>query len=162
MAYQVVRFLCIGLITVMTTACSGGASPSRPDGPGWSLNDKKPQGLGYASSQSTSVPSTHSTSPYEYRGGRDPVTGQARAAQTPATPSPPKSTASTVSGRTAALPNVEARPPTAAQQVEVRKGDTLHGLSLQHHVSVNALMAANNLTTAKIMPGQKLVIPPQL
>ena len=40
-----------------------------------------------------------------------------------------------------------------------RKGDTLHGLSLQHHISVKALMDANNLTTTTIVPGKKLVIP---
>jgi LysM repeat protein len=41
----------------------------------------------------------------------------------------------------------------------VVKGDTLHGLSLKHRVSVKAIMSANNLTNTTIFLGQKLVIP---
>jgi LysM repeat protein len=43
--------------------------------------------------------------------------------------------------------------------VEVRKGDTLHGIALEHRVSIKALMAANNLTSHTIRPGQKLTVP---
>jgi hypothetical protein len=67
---------------------------------------------------------------YSYRGGRDPVTGSVRA-------------------DSAAGPRV----------IEIRKGDTLHGLSLTHHVSVKALMAANKLTSTTIQPGKTLIIP---
>jgi LysM domain len=48
-------------------------------------------------------------------------------------------------------------PPTSI--VVVAKGDTLHGLALQHRSSVKALMAANNLTSHTIRPGQKLTVP---
>ena len=132
--------ICVLLATTALAACGSGSVQSRgPDGPSWSLTDKKPQGLGGAPD---AVPAPSGSGQYEYRGGRDSVTGQARTIQgTPAGngPSP-----GSVRGRT----------------VEVRKGDTLHGLSLQHHVSVEALMAANNLSTPKIVLGQHLVLPP--
>jgi LysM repeat protein len=137
-----VGFICVLLATTALAACGGGAVQSRgPDGPSWSLTDKKPQGLGGAPN---SVPTPTANGPYEYRGGRDAVTGQARTIQgTPAGSGPAMATAA--GGR---------------RTVEVRKGDTLHGLSLQHHVSVEALMAANNLATPKIVLGQHLIVPP--
>jgi LysM repeat protein len=46
-----------------------------------------------------------------------------------------------------------------ASIVEVVRGDTLHGIALQHRVSVKALMAANNLASPTIRPGQKLTVP---
>lgn len=49
--------------------------------------------------------------------------------------------------------------PTNAAMAVVVKGDTLHGLSLKHRVSVKAIMSANNLTNTTIFLGQKLVIP---
>jgi LysM repeat protein len=160
MAYQIFRYLGVGCITVLIAGCSGGAGPSRPDGPSWSLNDEKPQGLGYASPQPANR-ANQAASPYEYRGGRDPVTGQAGAVQgSPVVGKSHFETPATTPLRRAAL--TAAGSPGVSAQVEVRKGDTLHGLSLQHHVSVNALMAANNLTNAKIRLGQKLVIPLRL
>lgn len=48
-------------------------------------------------------------------------------------------------------------PPTSI--IEVRKGDTLHGLALQHQLSIKALVEANNLTSHTIRPGQKLTVP---
>lgn len=62
---------------------------------------------------------------------------------------------------TSALPTSAAtRPrPSTGREAIVVKGDTLHGLSTRHRVSVKALMTANSLTSAKIFPGQKLVIP---
>jgi LysM domain len=48
-------------------------------------------------------------------------------------------------------------PPTSL--IVVAKGDTLHGLALQHNSSVKALMAANSLTSHTIRPGQKLLVP---
>jgi LysM repeat protein len=157
MARLVIRSLSAGLIAGMVAACSGGTGSSRPDGPGWSLNDTKPQRLGYASAAPASAQNS-SASPYEYRGGRDPVTGQA----IQPTPPPQAQTSPPLSPRAALRLTQSPTPSGPAQHVEVRKGDTLHGLSLQHHVSVPALMAANNLTSAKIMPGQKLLLPPQL
>lgn len=43
--------------------------------------------------------------------------------------------------------------------ITVVRGDTLYGLSRRHSVSVNALMAANSLTTTLLKPGQTLVVP---
>lgn len=42
---------------------------------------------------------------------------------------------------------------------EVRRGDTLLSVSLQHNVSMSALKSANGLTDNTIFPGQELVIP---
>ena len=122
------------LAALMLGAC-GSSGPGRmPDGPNWSLADKPPVALGGAgASPQTAAPNAGPS--YEYRGGRNPVTG--RAAQIGATSA-------------AAV---------APRRVEIRKGDTLHGLSLTYHVSVKALMEANNLSTTTIIPGKKLVIP---
>ena len=133
------------LVAVGLGAC--GASTTRstmPDGPSWSLTE--PRALGASPGSAGPTPAQ----PYEYRGGRDPVTGQARTREGPAVAAPPAKHA------------VPASPSSGqSRTLEVRKGDTLHGLSLQHHVSVTALMAANHLADSKIMPGQKLVLPPE-
>ena len=144
------------LAAVATAACSGGTGgPQKNDGPTWSLADKKPQALGVFPSSSPQAdpanPTANSGRTYEYRGGRDPVTGQARTLEGPK--------AGATDGQARRVPPAQER---QTHTVEVHKGDTLHGLSLQHHVSVDALMAANNLTTTKIVAGQKLVLPPQL
>lgn len=116
-------------------ACSGGGGTGRmPDGPNWSLADKPPVALG-GSGAATQTASPDASPRYDYRGGRDPVTGKA----------------APIGGPAAA----DATP----RLVEVRKGDTLHGLSLTYHVSVKALMDANHLATTTIVPGKRLVIP---
>ncbi len=43
--------------------------------------------------------------------------------------------------------------------IVVAKGDTLHGLALQHRTTVKALMAANNLASHTVRLGQKLQVP---
>ncbi len=45
------------------------------------------------------------------------------------------------------------------EQIEVRPGDTLYGLSKRHHVSLTELMAANDLKGPALKPGQKLYLP---
>ena len=45
------------------------------------------------------------------------------------------------------------------QTIEVQSGDTLYGLSRQHGVSVQQLMAANDLSSHPLQPGQQLVLP---
>lgn len=45
------------------------------------------------------------------------------------------------------------------ETIEVRPGDTLYSLSRRHGVSVNALMAANNLSSNDLRPGQQLRVP---
>jgi nucleoid-associated protein YgaU len=157
MAFRVVIRSLAVLFSSLLAACggTGGSQGRAPSGPNWSLTDKKPQGLGAVTqSAPAQVPSA---SPYEYRGGRDAITGQARTVEGASAPAP-------VGAPTKRPPpSGQAAAATAARRtVEVQKGDTLHGLSLQHHVSVNALMAANGLASAKIVPGQKLVLPPEL
>ncbi|MEQ1696314.1 MAG: LysM peptidoglycan-binding domain-containing protein [Hyphomicrobiaceae bacterium] len=116
---------CIAVIVtaVVAGACSGGQSHIS-DRPGWSLADK----LGSPAPQAKAEP--NASPAYEYRGGRDRVTGK-----------------------------VPGTAPEGPRLIEIRKGDTLHGLSLTYHVSVKALMDANNLVSTTIVPGKKLVIP---
>ena len=45
------------------------------------------------------------------------------------------------------------------EEIEVKQGDTLYGLSKKHRVSINELMQANNLRSPSLKPGQKLVLP---
>lgn len=60
----------------------------------------------------------------------------------------------------AATPTPEAAPDVVANgRYEVRRGDTLLSVSLQHNVSMSALKSANGLTENTIFPGQELVIP---
>lgn len=146
-------FFKAGLALCAATAvagCSGGGTVVA-ERPGWSLADK-PEALGGPAKAQAAAPANTSVaeaSPYEYRGGRDPVTGLA----------------ATHYGAPETTGSVRSASPVpaggdAARLVEVRKGDTLHGLSLTHHVSVKALMAANNLSSTTIVPGQKLIVPP--
>lgn len=131
----------IGLVLSATAgmlgACSGNSNVS--DGPGWSLADKTPVALGAAGASTKTT--NAAASPYDYRGGRDPVTGRAA---TIGAPEP------AIAGETT---------DPVPRMVQIKKGDTLHGLSLTYHVSVKAIMAANNLTSSLIIPGKTLVIP---
>lgn len=45
------------------------------------------------------------------------------------------------------------------EQIEVRQGDTLYGLSKRHRVALTELMAVNDLKTPNLKPGQKLFLP---
>jgi nucleoid-associated protein YgaU len=132
---------------LMAGGCSGGAGgrPALPDGPNWSLADKPPVALGGAGAEPEAGPAS---SPYQYKGGRDPVTGQA--------PVIGPVGAESKTGKAAGGATSNAGGP---RTVVIQKGDTLHGLSLQHHVSVKALMAANKMSSTTIIPGQKIVIP---
>ncbi len=59
-----------------------------------------------------------------------------------------------------ATPTPEAQPEAVVNgRYEVRRGDTLLSVSLQHNVSMSALKSANGLTDNTIFPGQELVIP---
>lgn len=115
--------LMAGASAVVGGACSRGQS-SIGDRPSWGMADK----LGHGEAQPMAGSATGPV--YDYRGGRDPVTGMVRADA-----------------------------PAGPRLIEIRKGDTLHGLSLTHHVSVKALMEANNLVSTNIVPGKKLIIP---
>ena len=57
----------------------------------------------------------------------------------------------------------DAAPASAASgsgdQIEVQAGDTLYGLSRRHNVSVSEIMAANNMKSPSLKPGQKLYLP---
>lgn len=129
-------FLPVVATAFLAGACSGGPSQMQ-DRPNWSLADKRPVSLG--GPDRGPIATEPAAGPvYEYRGGRDPVTGMVR-------------------GDTAGVVRGDA--PAGPRLIEVRKGDTLHGLSLTHHVSVKALMEANRLSSTTIIPGKKLVIP---
>jgi LysM repeat protein len=141
------------LATSWLAGCGGGSTQALyPATPKWSLTEKQPLG-----GAQNAGPQTPVSLPYEYRGGHDPATGQARTTQGASVPrqGEPGRSVSAAASREASL--AQSRDP--ARTVEIHKGDTLHGLSLQHHVSVKALMEANNLTATTIRPGQKLVIP---
>jgi hypothetical protein len=56
-------------------------------------------------------------------------------------------------------PQSEADSSTNNRLYEVRRGDTLLSVSLQHSVTLSALKAANQLSENTIFPGQELVIP---
>jgi murein DD-endopeptidase MepM/ murein hydrolase activator NlpD len=45
------------------------------------------------------------------------------------------------------------------EDIEVKRGDTLYGLSKRHGVSLNELMRVNGLTTPELKPGQRLSLP---
>ncbi len=117
----------------------------------------------------------------EYKGGRDPRTGKAateddaatdpglavrkvKATVVAATSTQPKATAPQRAPVTVLEgprdQTVAPSPDGSIATAIVAKGDTLHGLSLKHRVGLKALMAVNNLTSNKIFPGQKLVLPP--
>lgn len=50
-------------------------------------------------------------------------------------------------------------PSSSGGLIEVQRGDTLYGLARRHGVNVKALMAANNLTSTALKPGQQLRLP---
>ncbi|MBK8902297.1 MAG: LysM peptidoglycan-binding domain-containing protein [Anaerolineaceae bacterium] len=60
----------------------------------------------------------------------------------------------------AATPTSESTAAAAGNgRYEVRRGDTLLSVSLQHNVSLSALKSANGLSDNTIFPGQELLIP---
>ena len=63
--------------------------------------------------------------------------------------------------QTAAASSAPVGPTTLGQgeMVEVQPGDTLYGISKRHHVSLNDLMAANQLANPTLKPGQKIYLP---
>jgi LysM repeat protein len=126
--------------SLLLAGCGSSGGAGLPDGPKWSLADKAPVALGGSGAKSDTAPAV--TGPvYTYRGGRNAATGKALDPQTVASGAQPSDGS------------------MAPRVVEVRKGDTLHGLSLGHHVSVKAIMDANKMTTTVIVPGRKLIIP---
>ncbi len=64
---------------------------------------------------------------------------------------------------TVAEPSFSPPPPSPAPKTyTVKAGDTLIAIALNHDISLSALMAANNLTTSIIRPGDVLYIPDPL
>lgn len=177
MSMRIKRFglCCAGLAAIAAAGCS--ASVTHDDsGPGWSLADRGGASFSLTSPAAepraalserpratVDAPAPQPARPaYEYRGGRDAASSKAIAP--PDVPVRPVATVATrpVPATPARAMPAPPRGPAAGAPVReaiVVKGDTLHGLSLKHQVSLKALMAANNLTSPKIFPGQKLVIP---
>jgi LysM domain len=123
------------LVGCLAAGCSTNQGGGLSDRPTWSLADKPPVALG---AKEAPAPAPQGPA-YQYRGGRDPVTGKALTSSD--------------------SPSGQAAPP-GFRTIEIRKGDTLHALSLTYRVSVKALMEANNLKTTTIQPGKKLIVPP--
>lgn len=172
----------------LAICCLAGCSASivSDDGPGFGLAESgggqvqraldEPRLIAAPQRATPRAPEPDRPVPFDYRGGRDPVTGKAAqtegagdrpAAGTDVTVRPVKPVSAPGRSLTAAAlapPQPRAAGPAAVSaavraEAIVAKGDTLHGLSVRHKVSVKAIMAANNLTSSKIFPGQKLVIP---
>ena len=68
-------------------------------------------------------------------------------------PAPTKNVAASPSGT--ASPDATSN----GQPYTVKSGDTLNRIATEHHTSVRAIRAANNLRSDRIMVGQKLRIP---
>jgi len=89
-----------------------------------------------------------------------PVVRKVKATTEPARPAAAARPTTTVPATVApSVGSATAAATSNAAIAVVVKGDTLHGLSLKHRVSVKAIMSANNLTNTTIFLGQKLVIP---
>ncbi len=171
----------VAIGSIVVCGCSAGII--NEDGPGWSLADKpptvrsEPRNGFSAADLEAGLPSQSSTAsraaagaaavaqgPIQPRAGvlvaGVPVVRKVKATTEPARPAAAARPTTTVPV-TVAPPDgsaTAAGPGNAAIAVVV-KGDTLHGLSLKHRVSVKAIMSANNLTNTTIFLGQKLVIP---
>ena len=111
-------------------------------------------------------PSAVPADPYRsvrYKGGRDPGSGVAPGldGQLPPPPAPAKAAGATRARTAAAQPAAADGAAGAARlgTVTVQAGDTLYGIANRHRVSVSALMQANKLSSATIVPGQQLVLP---
>ena len=66
-------------------------------------------------------------------------------------------------GQVLIIPSPAAKPPAPALPegtvvYEVKPGDSLYAIAKEHRTTVKALREANDLTTSKIRPGQKLTI----
>jgi murein DD-endopeptidase MepM/ murein hydrolase activator NlpD len=152
--------------SVLSAGCS--ADVTRFDSSSFSLNDPPA-----TASTAPPPPPVRSASDYDnpvsrssprgpYGAGAKGVEMAALPDATP--PSPPPATTPAPPAR-GYRPMAAASPvpaPTAVasgETIEVAPGDTLYGLSRKHHVSLAELMAANQLTTPALKPGQKLVLP---
>lgn len=172
--HSLLRFCALMPIAGALAACS--ASVVNEDGPGWSLAETPAsfsldqKGSAGASFTASGLPRPDSASgssrALQYTGGREPVTGKSVAAmaggqETKPAVRPPlvRTVKATVEPGKPTASQTDAASGSAGTFAVVAKGDTLHGLSLKHKVSVKALMTANNLTSNKIFPGQKLAIP---
>lgn len=111
---------------------------------------------------------------YAYRGGRDPLTGLAAVTEGAPEPLQVDGNGAVVQPKAKQKPGVKphsaksaaagprgaaAVPAPPGGGIVVQKGDTLYGLAQRYRVTVSGLMSANGLTSASIVPGQRLVLP---
>lgn len=77
-----------------------------------------------------------------------------RAAPAPIAPAP-------IARATPPAPAMQAaaRPSALGATIEVQQGDTISSLARRHNVPISDLMAANNLRSPAIHPGQQLILP---
>jgi hypothetical protein len=163
--------------------CSANAKLS---GPSWNLTGGKgatpipERPINANPPQPAAVPQPNGNVPV-YRGGRDPVSGRAptwgappqgfatQPQQSPPAYVPPQQPASapqpSYNAPAYTPPVQQPRAPVATQNgartVEVRPGQSLAIIASEQRVSIAALMQANNLRDAYVIPGQTLVIPPR-
>jgi murein DD-endopeptidase MepM/ murein hydrolase activator NlpD len=159
------------LFTVFAGGCS--AEISRFDFPGFSLtDDKKDQtaslqqpsgsdrGPNYLGNEGQNTSSGYGNGYNAPRSDRD---GGVAVAELPATSQPAQNWNYVDERRRRAglEPSRPPSPPPArpGESVEVRPGDTLYGLSRQHHVSVAQLMEVNQLNNPNLHPGQRIYLP---
>jgi len=161
--------ICAGL----AGGCS--ASFSNDDsGPAWSLAEPSSSGSRAAGAVSGMPRGGLTASELRAAGAASPPPAVApdRSAATPPIVKPVKTTA--VNPRLEQAPAAPAPAPTSprvpsaapspaatptSRTALVEKGDTLYGLAKRHQVSVKALMTANNLSSSRIVPGQRLILP---
>ena len=166
MAASRMRPLLIASLAVLAAACArdgGGQGPLTG-----SISDAR-QTARAETYEDDEAPRAVPPDPYKgvrYRGGRDPLSGTAPGLDgTMPAPAAARSPArQPLAESRQALGLAPARPtaPDGAgqrQMIEVREGDTLYALAARNRVSVAALMQANNLTTPRIVPGQRLLLP---
>lgn len=176
----IARRIGFGLAVIGIASFAQGCSSTSESGDGgsWKLwgNDKPsaPKSQQASTTFDADGPSPNNS----YRGGRDPVSGQAqqqwppaaapaeRASMAPlpqqpaAAPAPAPYRAAPAQHRTAAAPAYAQAPAAAAaSSVEVKTGDTLYRIAKAHNITVPALMQANSLSNESIKVGQRLDIP---
>ncbi len=153
---------CLGLVVATSAAALAGCSASitRFDNPSFAIGEGSAS-TGRRTGQSTALDLPPPSAPASQAAPRAtqaemaslPVLEGANASQSPRTQSIPRQAPqmAAVHGPSAA--------PGRDRQIEVQQGDTLYGIAKRHNVMISDLMAANELRSPALKPGQKLYIP---
>ena len=147
----------LGLLLLTAAGCAGNSGRA-PAGLTGSIDR---QAKTAQSVEDEEAPRPVPPDPYKnvrYKGGRDPVSGVAPNLEGQLPPSPAHPGRKTDQPKTQMV-SAPATPATPGATVQVQSGDTLSSIARKSGVSVAALMQANGLSTATILPGQTLVLP---